>query len=88
MLDKIFSWSKKKTEEAEPGIRFGRFSDNNKTVEKVERWNDAERLFKEKNYYESLNAFFDYLKDEDEDNVFHTQEGRKELSGDFMMKKN
>ena len=77
MLDKIFSWSKKKTEEAEPGIRFGRYSDNNKSVEKVERWNEAESLFKEKKYYESLNAFFDYLKDDEEDNVFHTQEGKK-----------
>ncbi|MGZ3844676.1 MAG: hypothetical protein ACXVBJ_06580 [Flavisolibacter sp.] len=77
MLDKIFSWSKKKVEETEPGIRFGRYSDNNKTVEKVERWNEAESLFKEKKYYESLNAFFDYLKDDDEENVSHTQEGFK-----------
>lgn len=81
MLDKIFSWSKKKTEEAEPEIRFGRYSDNNKTVEKVERWNEAETLFKEKKYYESLNAFFDYLRDDEEDNVFHTQE---ENRGTFL----
>lgn len=77
MLDKIFSWSKKKTEEAEPGIRFGRYSDNNKSVEKVERWNEAESLFKEKRYFQSLNAFFDYLRDEDEENVFHEQDGTK-----------
>ena len=77
MLDKIFSWSKKKVEETEPGIRFGRYSDNNKTVEKVDRWNEAEGLFKEKKYYESLNAFFDYLKDDDEENVFHAQEGTR-----------
>jgi hypothetical protein len=77
MLDKIFSWSKKKTEEAEPGIGFGRYSDNNKTVEKVERWNEAESLYKEKKYHESLNAFFDYLRDEEADNVFHTQGERK-----------
>lgn len=77
MLDKIFSWTKKKTEEAEPGIRFGRYSDNNKSVEKVERWNEAESLFKKKRYYESLNAFFDYLRDDEEDNVFHEQEGTK-----------
>src|SRR5438874_2590811 len=77
MLDKIFSWSKKKAEEAEPLIRFGRYSDNNKSVEKVERWNEAESLFKEKRYYESLIAFFDYLRDDEEDNVIHTQEGYK-----------
>jgi len=77
MLDKIFSWSKKKTEEAEPPIRLGRYSDNNKTVEKVERWNEAENLFKEKKCLESINAFFEYLRDDDEDNVFHTQEEKK-----------
>jgi hypothetical protein len=77
MLDKIFSWSKKKTEEAEPGIRFGRYSDNNKSVEKVERWNEAESLFKERKYHESLNAFFDYLRDDEEENVFHEQDGTK-----------
>jgi hypothetical protein len=75
MLDKIFSWSRKKTEEAEPGMRFGRYSDNNKTVDKVERWNEAERLFKDKQFHESLNAFFEYLKDDEEDNVFHTSKG-------------
>lgn len=77
MLDKIFSWSKKKTTEAEPEIRFGRYSDNNKTIEKVERWNEAESLFKEKKFYQSLHAFFDYLRDDDEDNVVHKQEGAK-----------
>ena len=53
MLEKIFSWSKKKEEEAvvpvaEPAIRFGRYSDNNKPLAKVEKWNEAESLFKEK----------------------------------------
>lgn len=74
MLEKIFSWSKKKEEEelpiqSEPVIRFGRYSDNNKPVAKVEKWNEAESLFKEKKYSESILAFFDYLKDDREDNV-------------------
>ena len=78
MLDKIFSWTKKKSEdEAEPGIQFGRYSDNNKSVEKVERWNESETLFKEKKYYDSINSFFDYLKDDDLDNVAHVNEGSK-----------
>jgi len=81
MLDKIFSWSKKKVEEeADPGIQFGRYSDNNKTLKKVERWAEAESLFKEKKYFESINAFFDYLKDEDIENVVH-EAGEK--SGKF-----
>jgi hypothetical protein len=75
MLEKLFSWSKKKEEEQgngvqeEPVIRFGRYSDNNKSVAKVDRWNEAENLFKEKKYTESILAFFDYLRDEEEDNV-------------------
>jgi hypothetical protein len=76
MLDKIFSWSKKKPEEeaeAEPLIFFGRYSDNNKTVEKVEKWNEAEALFKEKKYFQSIASFFEYLKDDDFENVYHEQ---------------
>lgn len=72
MLEKLFSWPKKKEEEApggQPAIRFGRYSDNNKPVAKVEKWNEAERLFKEKQYTNSILAFFDYLHDEGEDNV-------------------
>lgn len=78
MLDKIFSWSKKKTEEeiqvVNPVIQFGRYSDNNKSVEKVEKWNEAESLFKEKNFLQSIACFFDYLRDDEVDNVIHTQE--------------
>jgi hypothetical protein len=79
MLEKLFSWSKKKEDETEaiqevPVIRFGRYSDNNKSVAKVDRWNEAENLFKEKKYLDSILAFFDYLRDEDEDNVKLVQE--------------
>ena len=82
MLEKLFSRSKKKEEETEevkdlPAIRFGRYSDNNKSVTKVERWNEAESLFKEKRHKESILAFFDYLRDEEEDNVkLVAEEGR------------
>lgn len=62
MLEKIFSWSKKKEGEEEsgvtvPAIRFGRYSDNNKPVAKVEKWNEAESLFKEKNTKKALPLF-------------------------------
>lgn len=83
MLDKIFSWSKKKPDdEAEPEIVFGRYSDNNKSVAKVDQWNAADSLFKEKKYYESISAFFDYLRDEEMDNVVHVQDG---TSGSFQL---
>lgn len=51
--------------------RFGRYSDNNKTLKKTQCWYKAEDLYKEKKYNESLDAFFNYLKDEGEDNVIY-----------------
>ena len=70
MFEKIFGWGKKDTDAASyPAINFGRYSDNNKTVEKTARWTDADRLFKDKKYNESLDAFFDYLKDDTANNV-------------------
>ncbi len=80
MLDKLFGRSKKKTG-TEPAISFGRYSDNNKPVEKVNRWTDADNLFKEKKYPESLDAFFEYLRDDAIDNVVHE---RNEGNGRFQ----
>jgi hypothetical protein len=74
MLGKLFGWFSKKDTEA-PDIRFGRYSDNNKTVSKIARWSEAEKLFKESKRFESLDAFFDYLKDEEENNVIHERTG-------------
>lgn len=76
MLEKIFSWSKKTPGgEAQPQIQFGRYSDNNKSVSKVAKWNEADALFKENKYLESITAFFEYLKEEVKENVIHIQEG-------------
>lgn len=84
MFDKLFGWGKKKpVETQEPGVVFGRYSDNNKPPAKVNRWTDADNLFKEKKYPESLDAFFDYLRDDMAGNVVYERngtEGRFELS--------
>jgi hypothetical protein len=92
MLEKLLGRSKKKIE-TEPAISFGRYSDNNKPVEKVNRWGDAENLFKEKKYTESFDAFFEYLRDDAIDNVvhernesngrFHFYQGSKIVRGDY-----
>ena len=59
MFDKIFGWGKKKEgEQDDPGIYFGRYSDNNKPVAKVNRWTDADNLFKEKKYVELSKKLF------------------------------
>jgi hypothetical protein len=78
MLEKIFSWYKKReSEDEEPRIQFGRYSDNNKPVDKVQRWNEADTLFKSGKYIESIKAFFDYLRDEEADNVVLELKGKK-----------
>lgn len=70
MLDKIFKRSKKtEAVENDPGLLFGRYSDNNKPVTKVEKWNEADALFKEKKFRESITVFFEYLRDDDLENV-------------------
>ncbi|MBL7730847.1 MAG: hypothetical protein JNM88_06685 [Chitinophagaceae bacterium] len=76
MLDKLFGWGKKKDQEpAGPEIPFGRYSDNNKSLAKVNRWTDADNFFKEKKYAESLDAFFDYLRDDTAQNVVYERTG-------------
>jgi len=67
MFDRIFKWGKKKPER--PAIQFGRYSDNNKSKEKINLWAVAEKLYKEKKYYESISSFFQYLKDDEVNNV-------------------
>jgi hypothetical protein len=76
MLDKFFGWGKKKEEsQQEPPIPFGRYSDNNKPVAKVNRWTDADSLFKEKKYADSFDAFFEYLRDDSLQNVVYERNG-------------
>lgn len=76
MLDKLFGWGKKKEEAAaDPDIPFGRYSDNNKPLAKVNRWTDADNFFKEKKYPESLDAFFDYMRDDLAKNVVYERNG-------------
>lgn len=81
MLGKLFGWSRKK-EAADPEISFGRYSDNNKTVAKIARWTEAEKLFRENKKTECLDAFFDYLMDDAQQNVVHQRNGE---SGSFEL---
>ena len=58
------------------GVRFGRYSDNNKSQKKTQSWYLAEDRYKERNYAEAFNAFFDYLKDDEEHNVDYQPDGK------------
>lgn len=75
VFNKLFGWGKKKEED--PDIPFGRYSDNNKSLVKVGRWTHADNLFREKEYLQSIDAFFDYLCDEEQDNVVVKKDGAK-----------
>lgn len=68
MLERLIGWFKKRAERR-PSIVFGRYSDNNKTVVQVARWTAADALFREKKYQQSIDAFFDYLRDDTVKNV-------------------
>ncbi len=52
--------------------KFGRFSDAFKPKNKVELWNQCEDLYNAKDYIASYARFFDYLKDDEVNNVFHS----------------
>lgn len=76
MLGKLFGKGKKKAPApAGPELPFGRYSDNNKPLAKVNRWTDADNLFKQKKYPESMDAFFDYLRDDSVQNVVYERNG-------------
>lgn len=79
VFDKLFAWRKKK--KIIPDILFGRYSDNNKDVGKVSRWTDGDNLFKQQKFHESLDAFFDYLRDDEQQNILYK---RNEKSGSFQ----
>ena len=72
-------------------ITFGRFTDAFKPKAKIEKWNECDKLYTEKNYLQAYDAFFEYLKSDEADNVFCTMEngmltfqliqGSKEIRG-------
>lgn len=58
-----------------PEIRFGHYSDNNKSYRKMQRWYEAEDFFRDKNYQKALTAIFDYIADDAAHNLTFTAEG-------------
>lgn len=75
-LDKLLGREPEGGDTGQPDdIRFGRYSDNNKSLHKTRRWYDAEDAFKEKKYVDSFRAFFDYLEDDEVKNVEFRQQG-------------
>ena len=56
-------------------ITFGRFTDAYKPKGKIEFWNKCEKDFQDKNYLDSYEAFFNYLKDDVSNNVTFSRSG-------------
>lgn len=50
-------------------IRFGRYSDAHKTLEKYDAWARSTGFFEQKNYLQAYLEFFNYLLDDDESNL-------------------
>jgi hypothetical protein len=72
-------------------ITFGRYTDAFKPKAKVDSWAKSEKLFEQKQYTDSYDAFFNYLKDDSVNNVnwkreknnitFELQQGSKTVHG-------
>ncbi|MEO0226264.1 MAG: hypothetical protein ABIL05_04855, partial [candidate division WOR-3 bacterium] len=80
-----------KSDSATVGIGFGRFSDCYKSPENVEHWNEACEYFNQQKYLDAYEAFLNYLKEDEVDNVkyergpdqikFKFPQGSKEVFG-------
>ncbi len=70
-FEKLFG--KDNSEEQQPNIRFGRYSDSYKTEQQYDAWDKALEKFDDKDYLGAYREFFVYLRDDREDNVHWTE---------------
>ncbi|MFV0606070.1 MAG: hypothetical protein ACK5NK_09540 [Niabella sp.] len=89
MFNKLFNWGKKDSGSQSASernfgqdITFGRYSDNNKSLEKTNRWTTADNYFKDNKPYESMDSFFNYLKDDAVNNLDYNRSGE---TADFKL---
>lgn len=75
--DRLFGQNTAATDSDQPSYRFGRYSDAYKTVANYQSWDKAIAAFEDERYQDAFSAFFNYLRDEEEDNVqFTLEEGK------------
>lgn len=89
LFDRIFGANA--SEDNQPDVRFGRYSDSYKTSEQYDAWDKSLEKFDHKKYLEAYKDFFFYLRDEKEDNVrwfekeeelhFEIFQGSKKITG-------
>jgi hypothetical protein len=73
LFDRLFGSKAEKS--PKPNVNFGRYSDSYKSSEKVEVWDRSLSHFEKEQYLECFRAFFEYLRDEEEENVKCWEEG-------------
>ncbi len=88
-FDRLFGSSSER--EPQPDIKFGRYSDSYKQSVNYNAWDTALEKFENEEYLDSYQAFFRYLRDEEEDNVkyweddggirFELFQGSKKITG-------
>lgn len=67
-FNKLFSKSDDSSSVAY-NVKFGRYTDRNKTEANLTAWDNSVKLFNEKNYLLSFKELFNYIKDEEQNNV-------------------
>ncbi len=72
----IFSqlFSKENDPQSTAKLYLGRYSDAYKLAEKYHHWDEAVKKFEDQEYMNSLHLLFNYLRDDDEQNVHFTEE--------------
>lgn len=71
LLDRFFA-ARTNGKEKLPNIRFGRYSDSYKSDENHQYWKQSLAAFEQADFLASYRYFFEYLRDEQEDNVRYT----------------
>ncbi|MDX2068652.1 MAG: hypothetical protein SFV55_09515 [Haliscomenobacter sp.] len=76
LFDRLFRASNTGVSATQLDIKFGRYTDSYKTPLNYQAWEQSLALFEEDKYLDAYRAFFQYLRDEREDNVrWWTEEG-------------
>ena len=74
-FDQLFGGGKNK--EPQPKVSFGRYSDSYKDAKQYDSWDKALTLFEKEQYIASYLEFFNYLRDDFEENVIWKEEDGK-----------
>ena len=91
LFDRLFRTSNAGVSTTQLDIKFGRYTDSYKTPLNYQAWEQSLALFEEDKYLDAYRAFFQYLRDEREDNVrwwtedgtlrFELYQGSKKITG-------